>query len=286
MHTHTHTHTHTHISIRRLPRKNYRMQAYQVYNIWQTRYFLETVTDCITTGSVFLTDSAFGTASARGQLKGVRPCQSIQECWQTARNLCASACVSAALDEQRADLSPSQTLLIKAGNVCNLSKLWPKDFARCDVCFSVSMLPPPPTTTRIVGLILPRLSLPMPTWPACASLPCSADKCCLWEEQIAAPGISKQYLFKRGPWEVVMIYSIIPVETQELLCLHDSSVSSSHYMATDGLMSGTASLKTLLLLLSWVVLICSILWSAVIKCLWLPVAVLLFGAYRASLCGI
>ena len=47
-----------------------------------------------------------------------------------------------------------------------------------------------------------------------------------------------------------MIYSIIPVETQELLCLHDSSVSSSHYMATDGLMSGTASLKTLLLLLS------------------------------------
>lgn len=29
----------------------------------------------------------------------------------------------AVLDEQRADLSPSQTLLIKAGNVCNLSSL-------------------------------------------------------------------------------------------------------------------------------------------------------------------
>lgn len=30
-----------------------------------------------------LMDSAFATASAQGQLKGVRPCQSIQECWQT-----------------------------------------------------------------------------------------------------------------------------------------------------------------------------------------------------------
>lgn len=29
----------------------------------------------------------------------------------------------AVLDKQRADLSPSQTLLIKAGNVCNLSSL-------------------------------------------------------------------------------------------------------------------------------------------------------------------
>lgn len=141
-------------------------------------------------------------------------------------------------------------------------------------------------STRIVGLILPRLSLPMPTWLPRVSLACAADKFCLWEEQIAAQGISKQYLFKQGPWKVVMIYSIIPVETQELLCLHDSSVSSSHYMATDGLMSGTACPKTLLLLLSWVVLICSILWSAVIKCLWLPVAILLFGAYQASLCGI
>lgn len=119
-----------------------------MYKIWQIRYFLETVTDCITTGSVFLTDSAFGTASARGQLKGVRPCQSIQECWQTARNVCVSVCVSAALDEQWADLSPSQTLLIKAGNVCNLSKLWPKDFARRDVCFSVSMLFPPHSHCR------------------------------------------------------------------------------------------------------------------------------------------
>lgn len=75
----------------------------------------------------------------------------------SAERLCERVCVSAALDEQWADLSPSQTLLIKAGNVCNLSKLWPKDFARRDVCFSVSMLFPHPA--RVVGLILPRLSL-------------------------------------------------------------------------------------------------------------------------------
>lgn len=42
----------------------------------------------ITTDSVFLTDSAFGTSSAQGQLKGVRSCQSTQECWQTAPNVC------------------------------------------------------------------------------------------------------------------------------------------------------------------------------------------------------
>lgn len=37
---------------------------------------------------------------------------------------CVRVCeAGAALDEQRADLSPSQTLLIKAGNVCNLSSL-------------------------------------------------------------------------------------------------------------------------------------------------------------------
>lgn len=42
----------------------------------------------ITTDSVSLTDSAFGTASAEGQLKGDRPCQSTQEFWQTAPNVC------------------------------------------------------------------------------------------------------------------------------------------------------------------------------------------------------
>lgn len=76
--------------------------------------------------SAFLTHSTFGTASAQGQLKGVRPCQSTHRCWQSALNVCA--CVSlceteAVLDEQWADLSPSQTLLIKAGNMCNLSSL-------------------------------------------------------------------------------------------------------------------------------------------------------------------
>lgn len=41
-------------------------------------------------------------------------------------NVCVYARVcagSAVLDEQRADLSPSQTLIIKAGNVHNLSRL-------------------------------------------------------------------------------------------------------------------------------------------------------------------
>lgn len=50
------------------------------------------------------------------------------------------------LDEQRADLSLSLsvTLLIKAGNVYNLSSLAPRlcSVSSCDVCFSVSMFFP------------------------------------------------------------------------------------------------------------------------------------------------
>lgn len=70
-------------------------------------------------------DSALATAPAQGQLKEVRPCQSIQECWQTNVCECVRECVRLppCWMSKRADLSPSQTLLIKAGNVCNLLRL-------------------------------------------------------------------------------------------------------------------------------------------------------------------
>lgn len=104
---------------------------------------------------------------------------------------------------------------------------------------------------------------------------CSADKFLSLRRSECSTGILKQCLFKQRVWKVVMIYSIIPVETQELMCLHDSSISSFHYMATDRLMPDATSLLT------YVVLICSILWLVVIRCLWLPVAILLFGSYQA-----
>lgn len=80
-----------------------------------------------------------------------------------------------------------------------------------------------------------------------------------------------------------MIYSIIPAETWELLCLHDSSVSSSHYI---WLQMGW---RLVLILLkpcccrARLFSFCSVLWLLVIKCLWLPVDILLFGAYQAFL---
>lgn len=55
---------------------------------------IDTVCSCVHsyTLTTDIMDSAFATASAQGQLKGVRPCQSIQEWWQTAQ-MCAYVCV-------------------------------------------------------------------------------------------------------------------------------------------------------------------------------------------------
>lgn len=70
----------------------------------------------------------------------------------------------------------------------------------------------------------------------------SAEKVLSLRTSDSSTWISKQCLLKQRAWKVVMIYRIIPVETQELMCLHDSPISSSHYMATDRLMPDASSL--------------------------------------------
>lgn len=165
--------------------------------------------------------------------------------------------------------------------MCATSHAWPKDFARCFPAMSVA-----PSrcsfSACVVGLIfLTSLSPRCRGLQHTVSAPLFRRLC--WpiffffvSEKISysSTGISEQYLFKQGIWKVVMIYSIIPVESPKtpvspwIICF-------TRCAAKDGSVAGTVSLKTLLLL-SYVTL-----WLDVIKCLWLPVAILLFGAHQA-----
>lgn len=162
--------------------------------------------------------------------------------------------------------------------MCATSHAWPKDFARCFPAMSVA-----PSRCSFSALAL--FSSPLSRHAAGAystpsqrlSFAGSADQFFFFvSEKISysSTGISEQYLFKQGIWKVVMIYSIIPVESPKtpvslwIICF-------THCAAKDGSVAGTVSLKTLLLL-SYVTL-----WLDVIKCLWLPVAILLFGAHQA-----
>lgn len=95
----------------------------------------------------------------------------------------------AVLDEQRADLSPSQTLLIKAGNVCNLSSLTLLAVFLCCLLLHLNALFvllafPPPSSSFLSILEMPSL----PSVSLSISCACFADKFCLLEHQIAAKG--------------------------------------------------------------------------------------------------
>lgn len=81
----------------------------------------------------------------------------------------------AVLDEQRADLSPSQTLLIKAGNVCNLSSLTVLAVFLCCLLLHLNAL-------------FCLCCWPFPSVSLSISCACFADKFCLLEHQIAARG--------------------------------------------------------------------------------------------------
>lgn len=251
----THTHIQRNTSIRAVKNKTERIVSAHLRQTKRSQ-----------ADAVFLTDSAFGAASAQGQLKGVRPCQSIQECWETAAYVCegvfAGLCVcvrgSGGARWAVSWPEPRPDFINQGRKRVQPLKAWPKDFARClpcDVCFSVSLLPFPQLVLSASFSsslsISPSLSgCPPPRrLSVCASHTRSADKSALRAHQIAAQGFQNNTSSSRllllvvevvveGLWKVVMIYSIIPVETQELLCVHDSSVSSPHYVATDGWMPG------------------------------------------------
>lgn len=157
------------------------MQEYQVYEIWQRASRMQTHKRSQTHNYRFcvLTDSAFGAASAGGQLKGVRPCQSAQECWQTApTETCVSVCVCERLDEQRADPIPPRPDFINQGRKrVQPLKLGLKTLLTVFLVMSVSpsrrSLPPPPTPRAcVVGLIFlisPSVWPAMPTRRLCLS---------------------------------------------------------------------------------------------------------------------
>lgn len=109
------------------------------------------------------------------------------------RGMLAAVCVwgaGALLDEQWADLGPSETLLIKAGSVCNLSSL------ACRLCSLPSRKCLLPRLNALSLLVFPTsLSLrvrscrPAPTsLPRRLSFACSADAFRARGRQIAARG--------------------------------------------------------------------------------------------------
>lgn len=112
--------------------------------------------------------------------------------------------------------------------MCAAAQAWPEDFARCLPATSPSLSRCSSSASRLVPLSVPAslsLRLSAVNLSVCLSLSRSLASLTIFLSPgtpDSSAGISKQNHFKPA---LVRIYGTAPVEAQELLRLHDSSVS-------------------------------------------------------------